>query len=195
MNSNNHTWVCATCGQGFTRKSTAVRHNKNLHSEMAMVVRPNEYIIGRLTGKFTESDPSLYRREYRGSKNTASSYNTARTFGWASPNVAHQTKYGSAKQPPPMELNRIGNLGTQFNNSNLESYNQATDLKSSDSVAKLSERLRKLNEFEILAKKHQPWDIATKMITMVKLQASLGDDAFVDKSLASLRSMDRAKAY
>jgi uncharacterized Zn-finger protein len=195
MNFNSHTWVCATCGQGFTRKSTAVRHNKNLHSGMAMVVRPHEYIIGRLSKKFPESDPSLYRRrQYRGRNNTASSENIARTSGLSSPNVTHETMHGFVNHPRPMEPNSIGNFGTQFNNANLESYNQPTDLKSADSLGKLSERRRKLNEFEILAKKLQPRDIANQMIIIVKAQTFLGDDAFLEKNLAALRSMERAKA-
>jgi hypothetical protein len=93
-----------------------------------------------------------------------------------------------------MELNSIGNFGTQFNNANLESYNKPTDLKSANSLGKLSERRRKLNEFEILAKKLQPRDIANQMIIIVKAQTFLGDDAFLEKNLAALRSMERAKA-
>ena len=58
-----HTWVCSICGQGLTRKSTANRHNNNLHSGAASLVRPYEYIIGRLNGAFSQSDPSLYRRK------------------------------------------------------------------------------------------------------------------------------------
>ena len=58
-----HTWICSICGQGLTRKSAANRHNNNLHSGVVLVVRPYEYIIGRLNGIFSQSDPSLFRRK------------------------------------------------------------------------------------------------------------------------------------
>ena len=60
-----HTWICAVCGQGFTRKGTGVRHSRNLHSGNAMLVRPYEYIVGRLRGTYKQSDPLLFRRKRR----------------------------------------------------------------------------------------------------------------------------------
>ena len=56
-----YSWVCSECGQGLTRKNTANRHNNNLHSGQAAVVRPFEYMIGRLNGNFhTPKDPLTY---------------------------------------------------------------------------------------------------------------------------------------
>jgi hypothetical protein len=56
------TWVCSECGQGLTRKGSAIRHNNNLHDGQASVVRPYEYIIGRLNGNFhVPKDPLTYR--------------------------------------------------------------------------------------------------------------------------------------
>ena len=46
------TWLCSICGQCLTRNSTGNRNN-NLHSGVALLVRPYEYIIGRLNGKFS----------------------------------------------------------------------------------------------------------------------------------------------
>jgi ATP-dependent Zn protease len=62
MNSQ-HTWICVICGAGFTRKSSANRHNQNLHTGNGTIVRPLEYIIGRLNGKFHEpKDTLLFRK-------------------------------------------------------------------------------------------------------------------------------------
>jgi hypothetical protein len=44
---------------GSYEKSTAVRHNNNLHLEGAVLVRPYDYIIGRLNGQFLQSVPSF----------------------------------------------------------------------------------------------------------------------------------------
>ena len=63
MNTDKHTCVCTMCGQGFTRNSSAVRHNSVLHSGHAMIVKPYDYIIGRLKGEFSSGDPALYRRD------------------------------------------------------------------------------------------------------------------------------------
>jgi hypothetical protein len=67
--ANKHTCVCATCGQGFTRKSSAARHNYNLHSGQAIIVKPYDYIVGRLNGEFSPGDPAAYRRDRRGLTN------------------------------------------------------------------------------------------------------------------------------
>jgi hypothetical protein len=47
-----YTWVCSICGQGFTRKTSARRHNGNLHLEQANIVRPFDYVFGRVSGHF-----------------------------------------------------------------------------------------------------------------------------------------------
>jgi hypothetical protein len=65
VNSDKHTCVCTTCGQGFTRRTSAIRHTNNLHSGQATIVKPYDYIIGRLRGDFSPGDPALYRRNRR----------------------------------------------------------------------------------------------------------------------------------
>jgi hypothetical protein len=61
------------CGQGFTRKHSGSRHNSNLHSGTAKLVRPFDYVIGRLNGEIAPPihDPLLYRRyKARSNSNT-----------------------------------------------------------------------------------------------------------------------------
>ena len=70
MNTDKHTCVCATCGQGFTRKSSGVRHINNLHFGQAVIMKPYDYIIGRLSGRFSPGDPAIYRNN---SKNLTNS--------------------------------------------------------------------------------------------------------------------------
>lgn len=57
-------WVCTICGQDFTRRSSGKRHNSNLHSGSANLVRPLDYIAGRLNGQISPPahDPWAYRR-------------------------------------------------------------------------------------------------------------------------------------
>jgi hypothetical protein len=190
MNSTKHTWTCATCGQGLTRKSTAVRHNNDLHSGRAMIVRPNEYIVGRLNGKFLESDPLLYRRNHIGQKNRSSVNNRTRGPGTVGRSVAHEKMYEYAQQQQPIESDRVDKLSPQFS-ANLNSYNDANDFKASNSMKKFSERWLKLREFEMLAKKHCPAHIIKKMMVIVNMAVATGNDDFLEKNLAILRDRDR----
>lgn len=58
-----HSWVCSICGNGFTRNTSARRHNRNLHSGGALIVRPFDYVVGRLKGEYSiPTDPLSYRR-------------------------------------------------------------------------------------------------------------------------------------
>jgi hypothetical protein len=52
-----------TCSQGFTRKYGADTHIRNLHSGLAKKVHLIDYIIGRLSDKYSPADPSLFRRK------------------------------------------------------------------------------------------------------------------------------------
>ncbi len=45
-------YVCATCGQDFTRRCSANRHNNRFHFGNGIIVRTLEYIIGRINGQF-----------------------------------------------------------------------------------------------------------------------------------------------
>jgi hypothetical protein len=45
-------WVCATCGQDFTRSYSANRHNNHFHYGKGIIVRFLEYVIGRINGQF-----------------------------------------------------------------------------------------------------------------------------------------------
>ena len=162
LNSTKHTWTCATCGQGLTRKSSAVRHNNDLHSGRAIIVRPNEYIVGLLNGKFLESDPLLYRRNHIGQKNRSSVNNRTGGPGTVGRSIAHEKMHEYAQQQQHIK---------------------------SDSVDKLSpsERWLKVKEFETLANKHRPAHIAKQMTVMV----AIGNDDFLEKNLATLRDIDR----
>lgn len=57
------TWMCSLCGQGFTRRTSARRHNDHLHSAQSIIMRPTEYLVGRLQGQLpSPQDPLNYRR-------------------------------------------------------------------------------------------------------------------------------------
>jgi hypothetical protein len=57
-------YVCVTCTQTFTRMSSALRHNFNLHFNQGIIVQMLEYIIGRSCGHFL-SPNQLSNRRFR----------------------------------------------------------------------------------------------------------------------------------
>ena len=56
-------YVCTLCSETFTRKPSGDRHNLNLHSRMAPIVRFIDYIVGRIEGRYQPSNPLLFRRK------------------------------------------------------------------------------------------------------------------------------------
>lgn len=62
MNRYLGNYVCASCSQTFTRKSSGERHRKNNNLGSAAIVRFMDYLIGRLEGRYQTGDPSLHRQ-------------------------------------------------------------------------------------------------------------------------------------
>ncbi|MGB0026446.1 MAG: hypothetical protein WBP64_06365, partial [Nitrososphaeraceae archaeon] len=89
--TSQHRWVCTICGDGFTRRSTASRHSRNLHAGNSMIVRPFEYIVGRQDGRFPEPiDPLLFRKN---NNKKTENYNNNATY----PVYSHETYNNSSK--------------------------------------------------------------------------------------------------
>jgi hypothetical protein len=55
-------YVCATCSEHFTRKYSGTRHNLTIHNGRGEIVRYLEYLVGRNSGRYRPSHPSLYRK-------------------------------------------------------------------------------------------------------------------------------------
>jgi hypothetical protein len=202
MSLDKHSWVCSICGQGLTRKSTAVRHNNNLHSGGAMLVRPYDYIIGRLNGKFLQSDPSSYRHNKRSQKNMSDSIyhhdadNNRTGFGAVPGNIVHERGYENVRQQPTKSNDDVKSTFYAQSDPALQPSHKLVDVdvKASDTVEKLSERMLKLKAIEILANKHYQPQNAEQIIMRARIQVNLEDDDSLDKNLTFLRNMDRAKS-
>ncbi|PWU78959.1 MAG: hypothetical protein DLM72_19945 [Candidatus Nitrosopolaris wilkensis] len=59
-------WAYPTCGEDFTRKSSAVRHSSKLHKGRSLPVRYIDYLTGRLSGQY---QPPLTPPRLLGRKN------------------------------------------------------------------------------------------------------------------------------
>jgi len=185
-----HDWVCATCGQGLTRKSTAIRHNSNLHSGTAMLVRPYDYIIGRLSGRFLPSDPSLYRRKNRNDSASPLHDNPDRiVLGPVKGEDLQERKYWNINHPFANFKSATRTPSPSHPSHKLE------DDRTADTLKKSPDRLLNFKEFEILVKKHYPPDDAREMILIAAIQANLGGDHEIEKYLTRLRNLDRARSH
>lgn len=61
-------YVCAICSRTFTRRGSCERHRIENNLDPTASVRLVDYLVGRLSGRFQPSDPSLHRRERRDKK-------------------------------------------------------------------------------------------------------------------------------
>ena len=116
MNTDKHTCVCATCGQGFTRRTSAARHNNNLHRGKAIIVKPYDYIVGRLSGEFSPGDPATYRSNW-GNRNDSLVYNQSiQTNNNYRTNITTHADMRAQELHPPNSINPIGQERTPYHN-------------------------------------------------------------------------------
>jgi hypothetical protein len=78
-------YVCATCGQDFTRRCSANIHNNHFHFGNGIIVRTLEYIIGRINGQFPPPSSSANNnnssnRVIKKWWHNNSNYNSSRPF-------------------------------------------------------------------------------------------------------------------
>jgi hypothetical protein len=71
------------------------------------------------------------------------------------------------------------------------SHKLVDDAKAPDNVKKMSERMLKFTEFEVLANKLCPPQSAAQLIILAGMQANSGDDDSLDINLAFLHNIDR----
>jgi hypothetical protein len=162
-----HVWVCSMCGQGLTRKSTAKIHNNNLHSGKAMLVRPYEYTVGRLNDTFVYNDPSLYRHNKKSeTKNISSSMYSNMLDSATSDSVVHEGMNRHASHNHGTATNSSSKRIYPHYNPALQSYKPPSEarIRPADNMQMLLERQVKLKEFQTLAEKVYPPDIARQII-------------------------------
>jgi hypothetical protein len=184
-------WICAICGQGFTRKTSAKRHNNNLHPTGAMIVRTIEYIIGRLNSKFpVPPDPLSYRRNSKSWMNSLSP-----TLSKPILDVREDERYyGNVPQQPKVNdnKNQLYLDSASQNTTKLHKLKETSRYKSSGSLAKLIETKLKVEELKKLLYRYHPAWKASQLLEYVLYLVGQGDHDFLDERLTWLRNIDRA---
>jgi hypothetical protein len=188
VNTDKHTRVCATCGQGFTRNSSAVRHNNILHSGHAMIVKPYDYIIGRLRGEFSPGDPGIYRSNRR-NQTTSSVYNQPiQTKNNERINSRIHADVLGHELHPPNSINPMSYERALYRSSETPQWpvNQKTPYTSNQ----LTEHELKLNELKVLLYRNFPPQFAAQTFAQnSSLSNTAENNAYLESLLNFLRTM------
>ena len=157
MVTANKSWVCATCGQGVTRKSSGLRHINKLHSGKAILVRPYVYIAGIVSGRFQQSDPSLYRKHTKEEFNNISPSNaySQSQFGGPLTKIVHEeaNRYSTDAETRP--FSNINNENPSYSFPIVESGDQMDRPSSADSIVGMIRRNEMLQEIIKLARTYR----------------------------------------
>ena len=186
-------YVCTLCSQTFTRKPSGERHNLNLHSGMAAIVRFIDYIVGRIAGRYQPSNPLVFRRK----KNVISRKNDSLPPECKNANIVNEVSSQYTIMPDKTKessqsTTRV-NFGFGYNQDSLDiltnnigprlagskdanqtksvrNQNQAVYQKTSSSSSyrtldsPSSDKIAKCQEFATLIKKHYSGDIAKDLM-------------------------------
>ena len=173
------TWVCATCGEHFTRKYSASRHNNNLHFGNGLIVTLLDYIVGRASHQYLPSDP-------RTSKNHNPLIHDY-TPRWPSKPVSQ----GIASNNRPYPANNKANNNNMYKNSDPFSYYYPTPntVNNADDkpLDKVQDRKRKYDELGTLVTKYCYARGSREKLAVATGCTEQGDDRFIDDLLATFR--------
>ena len=174
-------WVCATCGEHFTRKYSATRHNNNLHAGNGLIVRLLDYIVGRASGQYLPSDP----RTSKNHKPLIHDY----TPRWPSKPVS-QCIASSDRPYPAANSSNSSNNNSMYENSD-PSYRYPTPNTTNNAddkpANKVQDRTRKYDELRTLVTNNCTMEAAEKILAVARCYLSQGDDRSMDELLATFR--------
>jgi hypothetical protein len=174
------TWMCSLCGQGFTRRTSARRHNDHLHSAQSIIMRPIEYLVGRVQGQLpSPQDPLNYRRP--GPHHLRNE-----------PSMIAHDKY--RKPNPPSNDNFSKSLNPNDYNSSSRFEPKYPKNSHSSASNQLSNGI-KLQELAVLVHKHLPSNEARLYLTWTNFNLTAGNVDVLDANLNLFRSLDRFRAY
>jgi hypothetical protein len=190
------TYVCATCEEHFTRKYSAMRHNLTIHNGMGEIVTLLEYLVGRKSGRYRPSHPSLYRRR-RGEKGipnfghaqTAVADSMGDTFRYRGlqqqGQYHHYPQYQQQAPSPSIPLPSLPPPSTQdiSPSQSMKTTNDQGTL-SQETVLKIQELKRLVYKY---AQYHHNPDVVIKCVTHFSIN---GDNTLLDEKLEQLRNID-----
>ena len=197
MAGDNKSWVCCTCGQGVTRRSSGLRHINKLHSGKAILVRPYVYVAGIVSGRFQQSDPSLYRKRTRvgfSSKPPSGNYSQSQ-FGSPPTDIVNEEANRYATEAQTRPFSNINNKNPSHSFPTVESGEQVDRPSPADDMLIVIRRKKMLLEIEELARKYSPPRTAEGIIMTAQSMALLEDDKSLHKALEDLREIAKSQQF
>jgi hypothetical protein len=205
-------YVCATCGQDFTRRCSANRHNNHFHFGNGIIVRFLEYIIGRINGQFlpppnnnNDLSTKIIRKWWHNKHNSSpftGNNNGLRGSDGRFTTIPDQKGdiFGCGTVGQSVKSNNnvskdISKIASPYNtNPPLQSPSRLSDeparTKQSEVLEEFQQRISKLAEIKTLLTpylSHQ--DICTILIPLVIECISSGNDNFLDQNLIMVRQI------
>jgi len=177
------TWVCATCGEHFTRKYSAIRHNNNLHAGNGLIVTLLDYIVGRASNQYLQSDPRISKNH----KPLIHDY----TPRWPSKPVSQHI--ANNNRPYPAAANSNSDNKNMYENSDPfyryptpNTINSAGDKPANN----VQDRIQKYDEIRTLVAKYYIPEAVENTLAVVRGYMNLGDDRLLDEQLAFFRKLE-----
>jgi hypothetical protein len=187
-----HRWVCTICGEGFTRRTSAKRHNGNLHGGSSMIVRLLEYIVGRHNGTFGKPIDPLYFRKSNNQKP-----NENRAYGFTS--YSHELLNDDSNPNENSYGSKIYGNQTlhQPPDNSLPSYEQRTKStigqgNASYPTLEKMPKLKKLAELERLLFQYYSHTDAQDVLKVINLQVfNFNDESGLNHQLKLLHDLEK----
>ena len=133
-------YVCTLCSQTFTRRLSGERHNLNLHSGMAPIVKFIDYIVGRIEGRYHPSNPLLFRckNKYMQRKNNSQSMDSYKNEKTVNDVSSQFTVMPDKTKESSQSIRSEGNFGF--------GYKQDPSDVSTDNVGPKTESIKDANQ-------------------------------------------------
>jgi hypothetical protein len=205
-------YVCATCGQDFTRRYSANRHNNHFHFGNGIIVRFLEYIIGRTNGRFPPPLPAnnnnlstrIIRKWWHNNDNSSSPFNSNNSLRDRNDgrfttipdqigNVFGCETVGQSVKSNNNVSKDISKRAPPYNiNPPLESPSSLSDkpshTKQSDVSEVFQQKISKLAEIKTLLTPYFSHQDIRNMLKQVIIECiSSGNDFFLDQTLIMVR--------
>ncbi|HYZ96629.1 MAG TPA: hypothetical protein VE524_08540 [Nitrososphaeraceae archaeon] len=205
-------YVCATCGEDFTRRCSANRHNNHFHLGNGIIVRTLEYIIGRINGQFlpppnnnNNLSTRIIRKWWHNKHNSSpftGNNNGLRGSDGRSTTIPDQKGdiFGCGTVGQSVKSNNnvcIDNskIASPYNiNPPLQSPSSLSDkpahTKQSDIFGEFQQRISKFAEIKTLLTPYLSHQDIHNMLTLLTIERiSSGNDNFLDQNLIMVRQI------
>jgi hypothetical protein len=172
-------YVCTVCSEHFTRKYSGKRHNQNLHSGAAEIVRLIDYLAGRSSGQYKPDNPFWYKRN--------NPYDNVGSSVADSVGNTFQPRY--LPQQAPLGTSQYSASPTYRPLATMDDQSFGTGLS--------QETTQKIDELKRLVYKYRQYqnNDPDEIVRLVVYYCINGDNRLLDDKLEQLRNIESLAKY